>query len=130
MDKAINLGSLLQIGRFGIVGVAATVVHGASLYLFVEWALLNPVVANSCAFLIAVVVSYVGHYRWTFNATSAHMNTFTKFFILALSGFLLNALIMEVVTNVAGLHYFIGFAIIVLTVPVATFVIGRHWVFR
>ncbi|WXG58007.1 MAG: GtrA family protein [Candidatus Sedimenticola sp. (ex Thyasira tokunagai)] len=126
----VNPGSLLQVGRFGVVGILATGVHGLALYMFVEWVSLLPVIANSCAFLIAVVVSYVGHYRWTFNVTTAHVGTFTKFFILASSGFLLNALIMEVTTNIAGLHYFIGFAIIVLTVPAATFVVGRFWVFR
>ncbi|MEJ1297194.1 MAG: GtrA family protein [Candidatus Sedimenticola sp. (ex Thyasira tokunagai)] len=126
----VNPGSLLQVGRFGVVGILATGVHGLALYMFVEWVSLLPVIANSCAFLVAVVVSYVGHYLWTFHANTAHASTFTKFFIMASSGFLLNALIMEVTVNIAGLHYFIGFTIIVLTVPVATFLAGRYWVFR
>ena len=130
MNKAVNQHSLHQIARFGTVGVIATGVHGLALYILVENALLNPLVANSFAFLLAVIVSYVGHYRWTYNANSKHIHTFAKFFILASSGFVMNALIMEVTANIIGLHYLIGFTIIVLTVPVATYVIGRHWVFQ
>ena len=130
VNKLFSQESLYQLSRFGVVGVIATGVHGFSLYLLVESILLTPLVANSFAFLLAVVVSYVGHYRWTFNANSKHVHTFAKFFILALSGFILNALIMEVTANVMGLHYLIGFAIIVLTVPAATYVIGRRWVFQ
>lgn len=130
MSKDVNQHSLHQVARFVTVGVIATGVHGVALYMLVENILLEPLVANSFAFLSAVVVSYVGHYRWTYNANSRHAHTFLKFFTLASMGFAMNALIMEVTVNTIGLHYLIGFLIIVLTIPAATYIVGRYWVFQ
>jgi putative flippase GtrA len=56
---------ILQLARFGVVGVAAMTVHWLVVMVLVPLGLL-PLIANMIAFAIAFNVSYIGHRNWTF----------------------------------------------------------------
>jgi len=125
----ISRDVVLQLSRFGVVGLAATLLHGVALFCWVELAGINPVVSNALAFLTAFIVSYLGHYHWTFGSSADHVSSLSKFLLTALAGFFANIIIMALVTETFRLNYWIGFAIIVLTIPAMTYVISRWWVF-
>lgn len=118
-----------EVARFGVVGILATLTHGAVLTLLMELLVTNPLVANSIAFSLALLVSYYGHHRWTFRSQRGHHETFWKFALLAIAGFLANNLIMELTANRLGWHYLIGFTIIVFSVPPITYILSRAFIF-
>lgn len=120
---------LARLCRFGIVGLTATLVHGLTLYCWVELLGVGPVMANSLAFAVAFIVSYLGHYHWTFEASCGHGRSVMKFLATAIAGFLANVAIMSLVTARLGLHYWFGFALIVATIPLLTYAVSRTWVF-
>jgi putative flippase GtrA len=129
---------LLQYARFGVVGLSATIVHSV-LYLLLAGSLgISPFIANLLAFSVAVLVSYFGHFQWTFRnengaGTATDMVVTTKlarFVVVAVIGLVLNSLAVYSVVDVMGLAY--GYALIPMVglVPIVVFVLSKLWVFR
>ena len=81
---------LSQFLRFGLVGALATLVHmliGAIL-IHSGWSALA---ANPISFLIAFVVSFMGHYGFSFSDQSCDVATSLKrFALVAVGGFAVN----------------------------------------
>ena len=56
-EKTENL--FVQIFKFAIVGVVATVIDFLFLYIFKEFFKLNTIVSNTLSFLISVIYNYI-----------------------------------------------------------------------
>ena len=128
----INL--ILQGGKFGIVGMLATATHVGLMVALIEWFGWRPLIANFGAFAVAFVVSFVGHYRWTFADQSAAgpdswRAPLARFLVMALTGLVLNSLAVFLVVDVFGLSYVYALAIMFSVVPAILFVIGKFWAF-
>ncbi len=121
--------SAIQISRFGIIGVSATIVHYAVALLMNEFFGLPPLWSNLIAFLSAWPVSYFGNYFWTFGATGSHRESFVRFGVAAICGLLLSQFIVWVVAENMG--FALRYALIpaLLLVPVFSFAMSRFWVF-
>src|SRR6056297_2785570 len=79
-----------QMFRFSLIGLAATLVH-----LFVGVTLIDagwmPVVANLAAFCTAFLVSFAGHFGYTFSSHQVALRTsLRRFIVVALAGFCTN----------------------------------------
>lgn len=123
-----------QVAKFGIVGVVTTATHVLVLSGLVELAEMEPILANTVAFLVSFAISFVGHFLWTFGGTdSGRMRRWhaalPRFLIVAVLGFLLNSLIVFSIVNVMSLSYRYAIVLIVTVVPVCTFVLSRYWAF-
>ncbi len=119
----------LELVRFGIVGVAATLVHVGVAVACVEAAGLDPFVANLLAFTTAVGISYVGHMYVTFGARGAHAQRLPRFVATALLGLGLNQLIMATWVSALEWDYRGALAIVVTLVPALTYAVSKKWVF-
>lgn len=119
----------LQIGRFGVIGGAASVTHVVVGLWTVTKLGISPLIANMLAFSLAVVVSYVGNHGWTFERIGRHDRHFPRFLIVSLIGFALNQLIVYGTVNICGLDYILGLAIVVLVIPTLSFLMSRYWAF-
>ncbi len=125
------VGSVKEIGRFGVVGVGATLVHFAVLTLAVEQTRIPPSLANGLAFLCALSVTYLGQSLWVFRHRSRHgADQLARFGVSLGIGMLANVAIMAVSVHALGLGYRVGFVLGLILVPALSFVINRYWVFR
>lgn len=120
----------LRFVRFGIVGVAATVIHVAIFSLLVELFRIAPVVASVPAFLTAMLASYSVNHRWTFGARSSHWVYLPKYAVVSTLGLVLNIVITYLIVNILGYWYGMALALVVTVVPVATYLLNRHWSFK
>ena len=118
-----------QISRFGVVGIAATVVHvavGLSLHnalgMTAFW-------ANLIAFGCALAVSFLGQTRLTFPDATVDGGAFLRFATVAVTALGLNQTIVSVVSALGG-PYWLALAIIVTTVPWITFALLQLWALR
>lgn len=118
-----------QAARFGLVGIIATAVHlaiGATM-IFVG---VPPATANVFAFLIAVGVSFTGHFYYTFpKHTSSHIHAFWRFTAVALIGFLINQLLL---IGLLLIPSFANIACLVASTAFAasiSFLLSKRWVF-
>ncbi len=121
---------MMQIGRFGVVGISALAVHWVVVALLVPTGL-APLVANVLAFLVAFQVSYAGHRRWTFDA--AHLSrrqTLPRFFLVALASFAANELMYAVLLRYTPLDYRLALLLVLGLVAGMTFLFSRQWAFR
>ena len=118
-----------EITRFGAVGVAASVLHIGVALTLIRIGALGVYGANAVAFLVALVVSYFGHHRWTFDREGRHAEHFPRFVATAILGFILNQCIILLSIEVFGLAYWAGILIVVATVPGIVYLLCKLWAF-
>lgn len=123
-----GVDELKKLFRFAFVGAAATLVHlgvAQSLLLLTG---LNAYIANIAGFLCAFLLSYVGHYFFTFRHTGAHSAAIAKFLMLAIGGFALNNVILT--TGILlGVPAYISLFFATAVPPLAVFLVSRFVIF-
>lgn len=124
------MSKLRQAARFAVVGGAATATHLCVGLLLAETVGLEPFWANLWAFAAAVLVSYFGNLVWTFGMASEGLGRLPRFVALALCGLAANQAIVFIAVSLAGWNYRVALAIVLLVVPVLTYLGSRQWVFR
>lgn len=122
---AARAGGVAQVGRFGAVGLLATLMHATVLALCL-WAGLSPVVGNLIAFFGAVGISYWGQRLWVFGHRPVRL---WKFWAVALLGAGLHAVGMPVLLAL-GAGVWPAWWVLTVTVPVVGFLASRFWAFR
>jgi putative flippase GtrA len=100
------------------------------IWLLINKALLNVYYANFYSFLIAFLVSFIGHFYWTFKERPQFVLAFLKMLVVSISTFFLNTL---------ALTFFIEFfsfldlnaALAAASIaPLLSFIGMRLWVFK
>jgi putative flippase GtrA len=123
--------SLAQIARFGVVGLLATAVNFAVLWLLVHNLWLPPVPANVAAFGCAFPISFFGHRHWTFAAQAAGVDTrasMLKFLLTALLGVSSSTLVTWLLTGPLALPPESALFGTLFAIAV-TFLCSKYWAF-
>lgn len=120
------MGTML---RFAVSGGLATGTHVLVFVALIEWLAVRPVFAAGVAFVLALFVSYGMNYHWTFSVSGPHRVMLPKFSVVAVLGLLLNLGITYAVVDVAGYWYGYALLLVVVFVPLMTFVLSKFWVF-
>jgi putative flippase GtrA len=115
--------------RFAISGGLATAVHASLFVGLIEWFSLRPIIAAAVAFSIALLVSYGMNYHWTFSVSGPHRVMLPRFVVVAILGLFLNLGITYTVVDVLGYWYGYALLLVVMFVPLMTFVLSKLWVF-
>lgn len=131
---ALELRALLRKAReplvFGIVGVASTLTYLAVSLLCAAAldgrAMLSSLIGHS----VATLVSFFGHHRLTFRRTGRYGHYGTRFFVLMIINYLLNAAIIQGVVHWLGYPAQAGFVAVALIVPGISYLISKFWVFH
>jgi putative flippase GtrA len=124
---------LLQYGRFGIVGLGATLIHVLAYAGLIELLAAPPLVANALGFAAGVNLSFAGHRGWTFRDQHARADarrSLPRFWAVALLGFALNTTFVWLVTGPLALAYGWAIPLIAGVTPVVTFALSKLWAFR
>lgn len=119
-----------QIMRFGLVGITATATHIGTVLLLVERGGREPLTANFIAFALAVLVSFWGHYHWTFKTSTPYRSAFPRFFAIAVLGLGLNQTIMFSAVTILTLDYRLGLTAVIMLVPALSFIANKLWTFQ
>lgn len=82
---------LFTFFRYLISGGLATAVHFAVLISLLEYHLVSPVHATMIGAFCGFLVNYPMQVAWTFKAKGSHKRFFTRYFIVTLFMFALNA---------------------------------------
>ncbi len=119
-----------QLCRFGIVGVSAAAVNFLMVVIIVENAQWDPLLANIVAFLLAFIVSYIGHRFWTFNHKTHKKSSLTKFLIVAVNSFICNEGLFAILLHTTSVHYTTALIITIFVVAIITFIFSKLWAFK
>lgn len=120
---------LIQIFRFGIVGVVATVIDFIFLYLFKEICNFNVVVANTLSFVISVLYNYWASLTFVFdvNEEKSKSRNFVIFIICSVIGLGINDLIVWIVTDMLNVYYMVSKILATVVVMVFNFVTRKKF---
>jgi len=126
---------LLQVCRFGVVGLAATLIHVTVFTALVHFRVFQPLLSNIVAFFPAFVLSFQSHYRWTFrcdpNAERLHRAwVLVKFLGVALLGLAFNSLWVYLVVDVFQVEYYYTNLFIIFVTPGILFILNKFMVFK
>lgn len=125
----------LQYARFGTVGLTAAAVHVLMFTAAIELGGLVPLAANFVAFGIAVLVSFAGHFRFTFRGQIAgggwqrQRSALARFVVVALTGLALNSLAVYLVVNRLAWPYGYAILLMIFVVPLIVFALSKFWAF-
>jgi putative flippase GtrA len=116
--------------RFSAIGGVATLLH-ISIAFLTTYMFNTPVIlANTLGFLIAFVLSFTGHYRWTFSLKGQVTQAMWRFLCVALLAFSANLILMHLIhlyspATVMGLRVLVSIGIM----PFVSYTLGRLWAF-
>lgn len=123
------LSELWTLSRFSIVGVAATLTHLGAALMGHDVLSMSIHVANTFGFLIALCVSYLGHYHFTFESLRGHRSALARFLISACVAYAGNAAIVASLQAGTDLSPQICLAAGTAAMPAMTYLLGRFWVY-
>lgn len=133
---------ITQSLRFILVGISAAFTHFISLILLVNVFQYPPLWANFFAFIIAFIISFLGHFFITFanwsHTSKSHTPKYSSFFhklskwlISSIATFSLNQLLFTLSLALFGnSHYIVIWLIITAVVTTISFILGKLWAFK
>lgn len=126
-EKTFHL--LLQIFKFGVVGVIATVIDFIFLYFFKEFCNLSVVFANTLSFVIAVLYNYWASLTFVFdvNKEKDQRKNFIIFILCSVVGLLLNDLIVWIITDLLKIYYLLSKVVATGIVMVFNFITRKKF---
>ena len=118
-----------QLARFCSVGVVATVVHIGVAMMVVAGFGVGPTFAAVIGFAAAFMVSYLGHFRFSFAVSGRYRDYVLKFGVSSLASFLLSTTTVWLSTTLFGIDYKPALAALAIIVPACNYLMNRFWVF-
>ena len=114
---------IIQLIKFGIVGVIATLIDLAVLMLLKEFMHVDVLVASAVAFSVSVIANYILSMLFVFKSRgNSKVKEFLVFVILSIGGLLLNQFIMWIGTEIMTAYYLWVKAFALVFVPIYNFV--------
>jgi putative flippase GtrA len=116
-----------ETALFAVVGLTNTLIHGFVLAGATQYLQLPLLVSHTVAFSVANLFSYMVNSRLTFR-TPLSVLRYVRFLAASMVALALT-LGIAAAADYSGLDYLYGFAIVVVTVPVFSFVVVKFWAF-
>ncbi|MBI3369448.1 MAG: GtrA family protein [Burkholderiales bacterium] len=120
-----------RLHRFIAIGCTAAALHFAVVVLLVGGAGWPPLGANVAGWGLALGLSFMGHWRWSFGDQQAPLGrSARRFVLLSATGFAINEAAYAVLLRFSGIGYALALAIVLVAVAVLTYAFSRHWAFQ
>ena len=117
---------ILQLGKYGVFGVLATLVHLLSAWEIIYLFSASVFVSNIFAFFLAFVFSYIFQTLYVFQV-EFHFLKLLKFFIVQFGTFLFSFFLSNIIVIE---NSYLHTLLIVAIMPLITFVIHKFWTFK
>lgn len=121
---------IITVIRFGLVGLLSTAVHIAIVWLLLKLTSVGPMLANMFAFLTTFCISFTGNYLWTFRTPGRPRRAIFRFFVIAVSAFLVNTLVLAFLVHKGWFSPVVSVVLSAALVPVISFFASRLWCFE
>lgn len=120
---------LIQIFKFGIVGVIATILDFIFLYIFKDLAGFPLLISNTLSFIISVIYNYIASIIFVFNVDKNKngKKVFIKFIIFSIIGLGISNVLLKVFVNVFEIYYLIAKVIATLVVMIFNFITRKKF---
>ena len=114
---------IIQLIKFGIVGVIATVIDFGVLMFLKELMHIDVLAASAVAFSVSVIANYILSMLFVFKSRgNSKVKEFLVFVVLSIGGLLLNQFIMWIGTEIMTAYYLWVKAFALVFVPIYNFI--------
>ncbi len=115
---------LIQIFKFVIVGVIATIIDFVCLWIFKEAFHMNTVLANTLSFTISLIYNYIASTKWVFDVNKENNKAVSTilFIVFSVIGLLINDGIVWYMEEKMQIHYMIAKIVATAVVMVFNFI--------
>ena len=114
---------IIQLIKFGNVGVIATLIDLAVLMLLKEFMHVDVLVASAVAFSVSVIANYILSMLFVFESRgNSKVKEFLVFVVLSVGGLLLNQFIMWIGTKIMTVYYLWVKVFALVFVPIYNFI--------
>ena len=114
---------IIQLIKFGIVGVIATLIDLAVLMVLKEFMKVDVLAASAVAFSVSVIANYILSMLFVFKGSeNSKVKEFIVFVALSIGGLLLNQFIMWLGTEIMTVYYLWVKAFALVFVPIYNFI--------
>lgn len=126
----------IQIVRYGVVGLGVTMAQAAVYWLLAARVGLHSQLANLAGYIVAVMLGYVLHGRFTFadpereGGAAAHAARGARFIAVSLVSLALNALWVWLTVSWLRWPTWAPIPTMLFVTPAIVFLLNRRWVFR
>ena len=121
---------LVQIFKFFVVGVIATIIDFIIYYICYNEFEIDPLIANIISFSISVIYNYIASIKWVFDTDKNKNKTvlFIEFISLSILGLLLTELLLFIFINVLSFNKMISKIIATIITMVFNFVTRKIFI--
>lgn len=120
----------IQVSRYSLIGVVAASVHyfvAITCAWYWNWSISF---TNVIAFLCAVWISFLGHRYFTFKEQrSTSQKSCTKFFTVAILGFVFNETTLVFLNNLKLFSVQVNLFLAIAATAALTFILNKHFTF-
>ncbi len=117
--------------KYAVVGVLATVLDVAALFVFVDYYAFAVIIASAFSFLIANIASFILNKVWTFQVESKnYRKLYIKFLTVSLVGLALTVALMYLFSSLLGIWYVLAKLLTSAVVVVWNFLANKLWTFQ
>lgn len=123
---------LKQLFRYAISGGGLTLFYSVIYWTAAVPAEVNPLIANSLAFLVTVVLGFIVHSRWSFAGHGRRdrpVRSSALFLLVNLVGFALNSFWVWLIAVYWGFSPSAPLLPIIFITPWVSFYLNRRWTF-
>jgi len=114
---------MLQLLRFGVVGVIAAIVDVGVLVVLKELLHIDVLPSSAISFCVSVTVNYILSMSFVFKGKNqSRIKEFTIFVFLSIGGLCLNQFILWIGVNFTSLYYLTVKLLAMVIVPVYNFI--------
>ena len=121
---------LLKFVKFSLVGFSGVFVDFRITFFFKEIVKIQKYVANAVGFSMAATTNYFLNRIWTFHSQNPNiMLEFTRFFIIALIGLMINLLIIWALSGKFKVNFYLSKLAATIVVTLWNFLINAYYTF-
>ena len=121
---------LLKFVKFSLVGFSGVFVDFGITFFFKEIVKIQKYVANAVGFSMAATTNYFLNRIWTFHSQNPNiMLEFTRFFIIALIGLMINLLIIWALSGKFKVNFYLSKLVATIVVTLWNFLINAYYTF-
>jgi putative flippase GtrA len=128
--RRLNMSTIVQFVKFGIVGVSNTLLFFATYTLLLKVFGVWYVAASGIGFTVGAVNGFLLNRRWTFSGHVGDALTPVRWFVVQGCGLGLNLSLVYLFVDGLGMDKLVGQVPATAIVTVLTFFANRAWTFR
>ena len=115
-----------KIVRYGLIGGISTLIHFSIAFIYIYFINNSVLQSNTIGFFIAYIFSYLTQSKYVF-LHKIHIAKAIKYFVVQFGVLLLSILVSNIFNEY---NSYIKTIIVVIILPLITFVIHKFWTFK